>query len=162
MFSADLLWRVVFLWYLHHYSANRIVATLFLSRSTVYRVINRFNTDRSVTGPAHHRGVRVVRRDKRLSDHDNNVLAALVLSEASIYLDELADALHARTGTRASMPTICRALRHEMRITRKRVRDAARTLTTLRERLSFARGPCSRPRAYAFACRSVVTRNAAV
>jgi transposase len=121
MYSADLLWRVLFMWYLDEIAADEIARLLFLSRTTVYRVRDRFNRGLCVTGDSPF--ARRRRRDRKLSQQDLGVLQVLVQGEASLYLDELADALHAQTGTRASLPTICRALRHQLQITRKMVRD---------------------------------------
>jgi Fe2+ or Zn2+ uptake regulation protein len=105
------------MWYLNHDSAVDIARLLFLSKSTVNRVRNRFDAGLCVTGDSAR--ARRRRRDLRLNQHDLGVLQVLVQGEASMYLDELADALHAQTGTRASLPTICRALRHQLQITRK-------------------------------------------
>ena len=125
MYSSDLLWRVVFLWYLHRVAADAIAYSLFISRSTVYRVIERFVRGEPVEGTARFLGLqgRKVRSDRKLSARDRGVLKELINGEASIYLDELADALARRTGTRVSLPTICRALRSGLHYTRKQVRE---------------------------------------
>jgi transposase len=117
-YSTDILWRVVYSWYFYALRPEEISRSLFVSLSKVYRVIRRFRENQPIiiiNRPANRRQ----RRDKRLQINDLRVLTGLVESEAAIYLDELADALQGATGTVVSLPMLCRALRHQLKITRK-------------------------------------------
>ena len=118
--STDLLWRVVFLFCFHHRNPKQISETLFLSESTVYRVLKRFRLDRDVRSPGDIAG-HAPRNDKKLSLADLYALNELVIVNPTVYLDELRTALINKTGTSVSLPTICRALRHQLLITRKMV-----------------------------------------
>lgn len=114
--QEDLCWRVVYMWYFNGCARAEIADTLFLSQSTVKRVLQRFNNGERIYLDDKRRGPR---QDKRLLPGDVEVLKRLLEEDASMYLDELQHALRTRTGRSISLPTICRCLRHELRITRK-------------------------------------------
>lgn len=114
-FSTDLLWRAVFLWYYDDLPVFKIAETLRISESTVKRVLRRFRTNQPLVPETRWKK----RSDKKMGAAELLALANLVQENATLYLDELRDAIHRRTGTRLSLPTVCRALVHELHITRK-------------------------------------------
>ena len=125
--QEDLCWRVVYLWYFNGCVSAEIADTLFISTSTVKRVLGRFKRNECIY--LDHRR-RAPRQDKRLLRGDLEILRRLVEDDASMYLDEIQHELRTRTGRNISLPTICRCLRHELRITRKLLTARVRGVRT--------------------------------
>mmetsp|Transcript_34176 Transcript_34176/g.54778 ORF Transcript_34176/g.54778 Transcript_34176/m.54778 type:complete len:330 (-) Transcript_34176:968-1957(-) len=121
-YGIDLLWVAVYLWYFDDRTPYEISQNLFMSVSTVRRVIARFKADL----PLRRLEPRQRRCDTRYEHAELMALKALVQNNATLYLDELRDAVHRRTGTWASLSTVCRALKNQLHITRKMLHKRAR------------------------------------
>jgi len=113
--SEDLRWRVVYL-YTDDFSIVDIAKTLYMSKSSVTRIINIYKKWACVTNP--FKGI--FGRRKLFSRSDMYILQSLVKDKVNWYLDELVYEMENLTGKRASVSTLWRSL-HYLGITRKKV-----------------------------------------
>jgi len=58
---------------------------------------------------------------KLLGAMELDYLFRLVVESPTIYIDEMAEKLLSTYGVKASLPTICRALYHDLKLTRKQI-----------------------------------------
>lgn len=114
-FSEDLRWRVVYL-YTDGFSIIDIANTLYMSKSSVTRIINIYEKWVCVTNP--YKGISG--RRKLFSRNDMYILQNLIRDKVNWYLDELVSEMENLTGKRASIVTLWRSL-HYLGITRKKV-----------------------------------------
>lgn len=114
-FSEDLRWRVVYL-YTDGFSIIDIANTLYMSKSSVTRIINIYEKWACVTNP--YKGISG--RRKLFSRNDMYILQNLIRDKVNWYLDELVSEMENLTGKRASIATLWRSL-HYLGITRKKV-----------------------------------------
>ena len=114
-YSEDLRWRVVYL-YNDYFSITDIANTLYISKSSVIRIINLYKKWACVTNP--FKGIPGKR--KLFSRGDMYILQSLVKDKVNWYLDELVCEMENLTGKRASISTLWRSL-HYLGITRKKV-----------------------------------------
>jgi transposase len=114
-FSKDLRWRVVYL-YTDGFSIKDIANTLYMSKSSVSRIINIYEKWACVSNP--FKGV--PGRRKLFNRGDMYILQNLIKDKVNWYLDELAYEMENLTGKRASVSTLWRSL-HYLGITRKKV-----------------------------------------
>jgi transposase len=114
-FSEDLRWRIVYL-YIDGSSIIDIANILYISKSTVARIINIYEKWACVTNP--FKGVSG--RRKLFSRNDMYILKSLIKNKVNWYLDELTYEMENLTGKRASISTLWRSL-HYLGITRKKV-----------------------------------------
>ncbi len=113
--SEDLRWRVVYL-YTDDFSIVDIAKTLYMSKSSVTRIINIYKKWAYVTNP--FKGI--FGRRKLFSRSDMYILQSLVKDKVNWYLDELIYEMENLTGKRASVSTLWRSL-HYLGITQKKV-----------------------------------------
>jgi transposase len=86
---------------MHHYDGKRphhICETLRLSLSIVKRVLQRFKNDMPLL-PVLPETRRKKRREKELNGRELSALVDLIRNNATLYLDELRDAVRRKTGT---------------------------------------------------------------
>lgn len=114
-FSEDLRWRVVYL-YTDGFSVIDIANTLYMSKSSITRIINIYEKWACVTNP--FKGISG--RRKLFSRNDMYILQNLIRDKVNWYLDELVSEMENLTGKRASIATLWRSL-HYLGITRKKV-----------------------------------------
>ena len=114
-FSEDLWWRVVYL-YTEGFSTIDIANTLYMSKSSVNRIINIYEKWACVTNP--FKGI--LGRRKLFSRNDMYILQNLVRDKVNWYLDELVYEMENFTGKRVSIATLWRSLCY-LGITRKKV-----------------------------------------
>lgn len=114
-FSEDLRWRVVYL-YTDGFSIIDIANTLYMSKSSVTRIINIYEKWACVTNP--YKGISG--RRKLFSRNDMYILQNLIRDKVNRYLNELVSEMENLTGKRASIATLWRSL-HYLGITRKKV-----------------------------------------
>jgi transposase len=114
-FSEDLRWRVVYL-YTEGFSTIDIANTLYMSKSSVNRIINIYEKWACVTNP--FKGI--LGRRKLFSRNDMYILQNLVRDKVNWYLDELVYEMENFTGKRVSIATLWRSLCY-LGITRKKV-----------------------------------------
>ncbi|CAG8551735.1 11571_t:CDS:2, partial [Acaulospora morrowiae] len=117
--SDDLRWRVVYL-HLDGYSKKKISSYLYISRSTVNRILCLYRRWGCVKDP--FKGTRG--RRKIFHHNDMKVLKSLVNEKVDWYLDELVVEMERRSGKKVSVPTLWRALKF-CGITRKKLCKAA-------------------------------------
>jgi transposase len=113
--SEDLRWRVIYL-YTDGFSTIDIANTLYLSKSTVVRIIKIYKKWACVINP--FKGV--FGRRKLFNRNDMYILQSLIKDKVNWYLDELVYEMENLTGKRASISTLWRSL-HYLGITRKKV-----------------------------------------
>lgn len=113
--SEDLRWRVVYL-YADGCSIIDIANTLYMSKSSVNRIINMYEKWACVTNP--FKGV--FGRKKLFNRNDMYILRSLIKDKVNWYLDELTYEMENLTGKRASISTLWRSLCY-LGITRKKV-----------------------------------------
>ncbi|PKC06217.1 hypothetical protein RhiirA5_265219, partial [Rhizophagus irregularis] len=118
-FSEDLRWRVVYL-YTDGFSIIDIANTLYMSKSSVTRIINIYEKWVCVTNP--YKGISG--RRKLFSRNDMYILQNLIRDKVNWYLDELVSEMENLTGKRASIATLWRSL-HYLGITRKKLQKEA-------------------------------------
>lgn len=114
-YSEDLRRRVVYL-YTDGLSIIDIANTLYISKSSVARIINIYEKWACVTNP--FKGI--PGRRKLFSRGDMYILQSLIRDKVNWYLDELAYEMENLTGKRASISTLWRSLNY-LGITRKKV-----------------------------------------
>jgi transposase len=114
-YSEDLRWRVIYL-YTDGLSIIDIANTLYISKSSVARIINIYEKWACVTNP--FKGI--PGRRKLFSRGDMYILQSLIRDKVNWYLDELAYEMENLTGKRASISTLWRSLNY-LGITRKKV-----------------------------------------
>ena len=114
-FSEDLRWRAVYL-YSNRLSITDIANTLYMSKSSVIRIINLYEKWMCVVNP--FKGI--PGRRKLFSRGDMYILQSLIKDKVNWYLDELVYEMENNTGKRASISTLWRSL-HYLGITRKKV-----------------------------------------
>lgn len=114
-YSEDLRWRVVYL-YTDGLSIIDIANTLYISKSSVARIINIYEKWACVANP--FKGI--PGRRKLFSRGDMYILQSLIREKVNWYLDELACEMENLTGKRASISTLWRSLNY-LGITRKKV-----------------------------------------
>lgn len=114
-FSEDLRWRIVYL-YNDGFSIIDIANTLYISKSSVARIINIYEKWACVTNP--FKGISG--RRKLFSRSDMYFLQDLIRDKVNWYLDELVCEMEILTGKRVSITTLWRSLRY-LGITRKKV-----------------------------------------
>jgi transposase len=113
--SEDLRWRIIYL-YTDGFSIIDIANTLYISKSSVIRIIKIYNKWACVINP--FKGV--VGRRKLFNRSDMYILQNLIKNKVDWYLDELVHEMENYTGKRASVSTLWRSL-HYLGITRKKV-----------------------------------------
>jgi transposase len=114
-YSEDLRWRVIYL-YTDGLSIIDIANTLYISKSSVARIINIYEKWACVINP--FKGI--PGRRKLFSRGDMYILQSLIRDKVNWYLDELAYEMENLTGKRASISTLWRSLNY-LGITRKKV-----------------------------------------
>ena len=124
-FSEDLRWRAVYL-YIDGLSIIDIANTLYMSKSSVARIINIYEKWACVTNP--FRGISG--RRKLFSRNDMYILQNLVRDKVNWYLDELVCEMENLTGKRASIATLWRSLCY-LGITQKKVLKKVNLLETI-------------------------------
>lgn len=113
--SQDLRWRVVYLQVDGH-NEHEIAELLYISKSTVVRILKTYNKWGDVVNP-----FKVPRgRRKLFSGEELNILKNLVKEKVDWYLDELLYEMENLTGKRASVSTLWRSLKY-LKITHKKV-----------------------------------------
>ena len=100
-YSNDLRWRIVWQKIVDGFADKDISQNLHVSRSTVVRILDRFERTGSVNPN------RATPKAHCLHDHDEFVLIQLVCENPSTYLHELKQMLFESTGVNASESTIC-------------------------------------------------------
>ena len=98
--SEDLQWKVVYL-YADGYSIIDIANTLYMSKSSVNRIINMYEKWACVTNP--FKGV--FGRKKLFNRNDMYILRSLIKDKVNWYLNELTYEIENLTGKRASIST---------------------------------------------------------
>ena len=114
-YSEDLRWRVVY-FYNDYFSITDIANTLYISKSSVIKIINLYKKWTCVTNS--FKGI--PGRRKLFSRGDMYILQSLIKDKVNWYLDELVCEMENLTGKRASISTLWRSL-HYLGITRKKV-----------------------------------------
>ena len=99
--SEDLRWRVVYL-YADGYSIIDIANILYMSKSSVSRIINMYERWACVTNP--FKGV--FGRKKLFNRNDMYILRSLTKDKVNWYLDELVYEMENLTGKRASISAL--------------------------------------------------------
>ena len=117
-YDDDLCWRIVYQSVINGKSVKDISDNLFLSQSTVYRILNRFERTGNVSPDL------PTPKSRCLHDHDIFIIVQLLSERPSCYLREIQHELLQITGTIASMATICRDLKR-LGFTRKKVKYIA-------------------------------------
>uniref|UniRef100_A0A1X7TP35 Paired domain-containing protein n=1 Tax=Amphimedon queenslandica TaxID=400682 RepID=A0A1X7TP35_AMPQE len=117
--SNDLRWRIVYLSHHNGYSDKKIANTLYISRSTVKRIIKLYHQTGDVSPCTHQSGP-----PRMLREAEIEFIVSVMLINPSIYLDELKRKLCAATGCDASIATICRTL-NRIGFTRKKIQYIA-------------------------------------
>ena len=115
-FSEDLRWRIVYL-YSDGLSTTDIANTLYMSKSSVIRIIKLYEKWACVTNP--FKGI--PGRRKLFSRGDMYILQNLIRDKVNWYLDELVHEMENFTGKRVSVSTLWRSL-HYLGITRKKIK----------------------------------------
>ena len=100
-FSEDLWWRIVYL-YTNGFSIIDIANTLYMSKSSVTRIINIYKKWACVTNP--FKGI--FGRRKLFSRSDMYILQSLVKDKVNWYLDKFVCEMKNLTGKRASITTL--------------------------------------------------------
>ena len=114
-FSEDLQWRVIYL-YTESFSIIDIANILYMSKSSVTRIINIYKKWACVTNP--FKGI--FGRRKLFSRSDMYILQSLVKDKVNWYLDELVSEMENLTGKRTSIAMLWRSL-YYLGITQKKV-----------------------------------------
>ena len=97
-FSEDLRWRVVYL-YIDGFSIMNIANTLYMSKSSVTRIINIYEKQACVTNPFKE----IFGKRKLFSRSNTYILQSFVRDKINWYLDELVYEMKNLTGKRASI-----------------------------------------------------------
>ena len=113
--SEDLCWRVVYL-YDDGFSEHKIASILYISQSTISKILQNFRRWGCVTNPFKE----LPGRQKLFNSEDMVILKQLVHEKVDWYLDELVYEMERMTGKRASVASLWRSLRY-CGITRKKV-----------------------------------------
>ena len=101
-YDDDLRWHVIWQRFSNpKLTMEDIRHNLFISRSTVQRILTRFERTGMVDSS------KVTRRAHTLHEHDELIILQLVCENPSIYLCEIQTKLLEATGTTASIATIC-------------------------------------------------------
>ncbi len=115
-FSEDLWWRIVYL-YINGLSIIDIANILYISKSSVIRIISLYKKWVCVTNL--FKGI--PGKKKLFSRGDMYMLQNLIRDKVNWYLDELVYEMKNFTGKRVSISTFWRSL-HYLEITRKKVK----------------------------------------
>jgi len=106
-YSEDLRWRVVYL-YTDGFSCIDIANTLYISKSSVVRIIKIYEKWACITNP--FKGI--PGRRKLFSRGDMYILQSLIQDKVNWYLNELVCEMENLTGKRASITTLWRSLNY--------------------------------------------------
>ena len=117
-YSDDLRWRIVWQKIVDGFDDKDISQNLHISRSTVMRILDRFERTGCVSPN------KATPRAHSLHEHDEFLLIQLVSENPSTYLRELKHMLFENTGVNASESTICRTLK-KFGFSRKRIQHVA-------------------------------------
>ena len=119
--SSDLRWRIVWLYHYQGLSYKSIADLLYIHKSTVRRVINRFDLFSDVSPTTNY-----VHGPRRTLEQPDlyGVIVEAVMSHPGMYLSEMQKVLLKNTGISVSLTTICRTLKR-LGFTRKRLRYIA-------------------------------------
>ncbi|CAB4483505.1 unnamed protein product [Rhizophagus irregularis] len=119
-YSKDFKWRVVYLWN-DGYSLEQISKVLYISRRTIYRILNYYILWKDVKNP-----IQKLKGQKKIfNNSDLKILIGIVKENPDVYLDEMVAEIARRTGKEVSITTVWRSLKY-CGITRKKLEKHAK------------------------------------
>ena len=117
-YTSDLRWRILWLYYYKQLKCRTIADLLYVDKSTVSRVISRYDMSGDVAPIINYRHGPV-----RVLEHPDlcDAMLEAVVSNPGIYLCKIRRYIYRLTGVNVSVPTICRALK-QFGFTRKKLK----------------------------------------
>ncbi|CAB4440356.1 unnamed protein product [Rhizophagus irregularis] len=104
-YSEDLKWRIIYLHY-DGYSEKQITKLLYISQSSVKRVLRLYRKWGTVTNP----WKQIPGRHKTFNRNDMNILRSIVQKNVDWYLDEIVHEMEVQSGKHVSISTLWRSL----------------------------------------------------